>query len=76
MDPLVWPLNSHNHHSEAILDVREHRRCFTRHGGGPAAPIHSRAGRNRPKEPTYNHLRSSDQERLRREAVDHRAGRT
>jgi hypothetical protein len=66
MGPLVWPLNRHNRHSEVILGVPEHRRCITWQGGGPtaprwlAAPIHSRAGRNRPNEPTYNRLRSSD----------------
>jgi hypothetical protein len=76
MGPLVRPLNRHNRHSEAILGVPEHRRCITRHGGGPAAPIHPRVGRNRPKEPTYNRLRSSDQGRPRREAVDHRADHT
>jgi hypothetical protein len=69
-------LNHHNCHSEAILGVPERRRCITRHGGGPAAPIHVCFGRNWPKEPTYNRLRSSDQGRPRREAVDHRVGRT
>jgi hypothetical protein len=82
MGPLIQPLNRHNHHSEAILGIPEHRRCITRHIGGPTAPrgptapIHSCVGRNRPKEPTYNYLRSSDQGRPRREAVDHRAVHT
>jgi hypothetical protein len=30
---------------------------------GPAAPINWHVGQNRPKEPTYNRLRSSDQGR-------------
>jgi hypothetical protein len=75
MGPLVRPLNCHNRHSEAILGVPERRHCITRHGG-PAAPIHLCAGRNRPKESTYNRLRSSGQGRPRREVVDHRAGHT
>jgi hypothetical protein len=80
--PLVQPLNRHNRHLEVILGVPEHRRCITRHIGwsdtprGSAAPIHSCAERIRPKELTYNRLRSSDQRRPRREAVDHRVGRT
>jgi hypothetical protein len=66
MGPLVRPLNNHNIHSEAILGVPGRRWCITQHGGGPAAsrglaaPIHLRARRNRPNEPTYNRLRSSD----------------
>jgi hypothetical protein len=50
MGPLVWLINRHNRHSEAILGVAERRRCITRHGSGPtaprgpAAPIHLRAG--------------------------------
>jgi hypothetical protein len=73
----VPTLNHHNRHSEAILDIPERRWCITRHRGGlasprgPAAPIHPRAGRNRPKERTYNCVRSSDQGRPRREVVDH-----
>jgi hypothetical protein len=82
MGPLVRLLNCHNRYLEVILGIPECRRCITQHGGGsatpkgPAAPIHPRAGRNRSKEPTNNCLRSSDQGRPRREAVDHRAGRT
>jgi hypothetical protein len=76
MGLLVRPLNRHNRHSEVILVVPERRRCITRHRGQPAAPIHSCAGPNRPKEPTYNFLRSSDQGCPRREAVDHKVGHT
>jgi hypothetical protein len=82
MGPLVWPFNHHNRHSKAILGIPERRWFITRHGGGPAAPRgpaappNRRAGRNRPKEPTFNRLRSCDQGHLRREAVDHRAGHT
>jgi hypothetical protein len=49
MGPLIWSLNPHNCHPEAILSVLEHGRCITRHGGGPDAPINSRAGQNRPR---------------------------
>jgi hypothetical protein len=76
MGPLDRSLNRHNHHSEVILGIPERMRCITWHRGGPAAPIHLRAGRNRPKEPTYNRLRSSDQGRPRQEVVDNRAGHT
>jgi hypothetical protein len=69
-------LNRHNHHSEATLGFPEDRRCITRQAGGPTAPIHLRAGWNRPKEPTYNRLRSSDQGHPRWVAVDHRVGCT
>jgi hypothetical protein len=72
MGPLVRLLNCHNHHSKVILGILERRRCITRHGGGLAEPMHPCAGRNRPKEPTYNRLKSSDQGCPRREAVDHR----
>jgi hypothetical protein len=54
MGPLVRMLNRHNSHSEAILGIPKRKRCITRHGGGPVAPrgpatpIHSRAGQNRP----------------------------
>jgi hypothetical protein len=44
MGPLVRPLNCHNCHSKVILGVPKRRRCITRHGGGPAAPRHLRAG--------------------------------
>jgi hypothetical protein len=69
-------------HSKAILGVPERRRFITRHGvrpatpRGPTAPPNRHTGRNRPKERTLNRLRSSDQERPRREAVDHRADHT
>jgi hypothetical protein len=76
MGPLIRSLNCHNHHPEVILGVPEQSWSITRHGGGPATPINSRARRNRPKEPTYNCLRSSDQERPSREAAHHRTGRT
>jgi hypothetical protein len=82
MSPLVRWLNRHNRHSKVIICILERRLCITRHGRGPIAlrgpdgPIDPRAGRNRPKEPTYNHLRSSDQGHPRQEVVDHRAGRT
>jgi hypothetical protein len=66
MGPLVRPLNRHNHHSEVILCVPERRRFITWHGGGTAVP----------RGPTHNRLRSRDQERPSREAVDHRADRT
>jgi hypothetical protein len=72
MGPLVRPLNRHNRHSEVILGVPERRRCITRHEGGRTAPIHPCVRWNRPKEPTFNRLRSTDQGRPRREAVDHR----
>jgi hypothetical protein len=76
MGPLVGLINRHNRHSQVILGVPERRQCITRHEGGRATPIHPRAGRNRRKELTINRLRSSDQGCPRREAVDHRAGRT
>jgi hypothetical protein len=76
MGPLVRPFNRHNRHSKAVLGVPERRWFITRHGVGPAAPPNRHTGRNRPKEPTLNRLRSSDQERPRWEAVDHRAGHT
>jgi hypothetical protein len=76
MGPLVRPINHHNHHSKAILGVPEGRRFISRHGVGPAAPPNRQTEKNRPKEPTLNRLRSSDQERPGREAVDHRAGQT
>jgi hypothetical protein len=58
MGPLIRSLNRHNHHPKAILGVPEHGRCITQCGVGPATPINWRAGRNWPKEPTYNHPRS------------------
>jgi hypothetical protein len=82
MGPLVRLLNRHNRHLEGILGVLERGPCIIRHRGGPtaptgpAAPINRRTRQNRPKEPTYNRHRSRDQEHLRREVVDHRAGRT
>jgi hypothetical protein len=80
--PLVRPINRHNSHSMAILCVPERRWFITRHRVGVvaprglAAPPDRHTKQNRPKEPTLNHLRSSDQERLRREAVNYRADRT
>jgi hypothetical protein len=82
MGPLVRPINRHNRHSKAILGVPERRRFIPRQRGGPAAPKrldappNGCADRNRHKIPTFNHLRSKDQERPSREAVDHRADRT
>jgi hypothetical protein len=76
MGPLVWPINYYNRHSKTILSVPERRRCIPRHRGGPAAPLNRRADRNQHKLPTFNRLRSKDQERPSREAVNHRAGRT
>jgi hypothetical protein len=82
MGPLNRSLNRCNCHPEAIQGVPEHSRCITQHGGGPAAPrgpaapINLCVERNQPMEPTYNHLRSSDQGRPRREAAHHSADRT
>jgi hypothetical protein len=82
MGPLVRLINRHNRHSKAILGIPERRRFITRLGIGPAAPRGPTAppnrhtGRNRPKAPTLNRLRSSDQRCPSREAVDHMAGRT
>jgi hypothetical protein len=82
MGPLLRPINPHNHHSKAILSVLERRRFIPRRRGGPAiprgpiAPPNRRADRNRHKLPTFNRLRSKDQERPIREAMDHRASRT
>jgi hypothetical protein len=82
MGPPLRPINRHNRHSKAILSVLG-RRCFIpRHWGGPAAPRglaappNRRADRNRLKSPTFNRLRSKDQERPNREAMGHRARRT
>jgi hypothetical protein len=76
MGPLVRPINHHNCHSQAILGIPERRRFITRHGVWATAPPNRHIGRNRPKEPTLNRLRSSEQEHPRREAADHKAGRT
>jgi hypothetical protein len=48
----------------------------SRHRGGSAAPPNLRADRNRLKLPTFNRIRSKDQERPSQEAVDYRADRT
>jgi hypothetical protein len=76
MGPLVRLINCHNRHSKAILSIPKRRRFIPQHRGGPAAPPNRRADRNRHKLPTFNHLRSKDQERPSREAVDHRVDHT
>jgi hypothetical protein len=82
MGPPLRPINRPNRHSKAILSVPGRRRFIPRHTGGPAgprgptAPPNCRADRNRLKLPTFNRLRSKDQERPSQEAVDHRADRT
>jgi hypothetical protein len=82
MGPPLRPINCHNRHSKTILSVTEQRRFIPRLRGGPvaprdlAAPPSLRADQNRLKLPTFNRLRSKDQELPSHEAVDHRAGRT
>jgi hypothetical protein len=76
MGPLIRPFNHHNRHSKATLGIHERMQFITRHRVGPVAPPNRHTRRNRPKEPTLNRLRSIDQERPRREVVDHNAGRT
>jgi hypothetical protein len=76
MNPPLRAINRHNCHSKAILSVPERRRFIPRHRGGSAAPLNRHADRNRLKLPTFNRLRSKDQERPSRKVVGHRAGRT
>jgi hypothetical protein len=82
MGPPLRPINGHNCHSKSILSITKWRRFIPRLRGGPVAPrgpatpTNCHTGQNRWKEPTLNRLRSKDQERPRREAVDHRASRT
>jgi hypothetical protein len=82
MGPPLRLINRHNLHSKTILSIIERRRLITRHEVGPAAPRglaappNRHTSRNQPKEPTFNRLRSKDQERPSQQAVDHRAGRT
>jgi hypothetical protein len=78
MGPLVRPFNYHNRHSNTIIGVLGQRQFIPRHRvgpaapRGPAAPPNRHTWRNRPKEPTLNRLRSSDQKRPRQQEVDHR----
>jgi hypothetical protein len=76
MGPPLQPINRHNRHSKTILSVSEQRRFITRLVVGLAAPPNRHTGQNRRKKATLNRLRSKDQERPSREAVDHKAGRT
>jgi hypothetical protein len=82
MGPPLRPINRHNRHSETIVSVTEQRRFIPRLRGGPATPRGSAARPNRRadqirlKLPTFNRLRSKNQEHPSQEAVDHRVGRT
>jgi hypothetical protein len=76
MGPPLWPINHNNRHSKAIFSIPERRRFIPRHRGGPAAPPNRHADWNRLKLPTFNRLRSKDQECPSQEAVHHRVGRT
>jgi hypothetical protein len=66
----------HNRHSKAVMSVPVRRRFLQWHRGGPTAPPHRRADRDRHKILTFNRLMCKVQECLSREAVDHRANRT
>jgi hypothetical protein len=82
MGPPLWPINRHSRHSKIILSVTWRRRFMPHLRGGPdaprgsAAPPNRHADQNRLKLPTFNCIRSKDQERPGQEAVDHRANRT
>jgi hypothetical protein len=54
-------LNCHNRHSKSILSVTKRRLFIPRLRGGLAAPPNRHTGQNRRKQPTFNHLRSKDQ---------------
>jgi hypothetical protein len=79
MGPPLRSINRHNCHSKTILSVPGRRWFIPRHRGGtaaprgPAAPPNRRADQNRLKLPTFNRLRSKDQECPIQGAVDHRA---
>jgi hypothetical protein len=79
MGPPLRSINRHNRHSKSILSVTKRRRFIQWLRGGPAAPRglaappNCHTGQKQCKEPTLNRLRSKDQERPRKEAVDHKA---
>jgi hypothetical protein len=82
MGPPLLLINCHNRQTKAIMSVPEWSRFIPRHRGGsapprgPSTPPNRHADQNWLKLPTFNLLRSKDQEHPSQEVVDHRAVHT